>query len=56
MIHRKLEKQIELLEILAKGCKKHPAYKAIRKASEKCEECVNVWQARVDLNSLENDL
>ena len=49
----KKQKQIELLKILAKGCKKHPAYRAIRKATERCEECVIVWQARVELNKLE---
>ena len=49
----KKHKQIELLKILAKGCKKHPAYRAIRKATERCEECVLVWQARVELNKLE---
>ena len=53
MINNKLEKEVELLKILAKGCKKHPAYRAIRKATERCEECVVVWQARVDLNKLE---
>ena len=47
------KKQIELLKILAKGCKKHPAYRAVRKATERCEECVFVWQARVELNTLE---
>ena len=47
------QRQIELLKILAKGCKKHPAYRAVRKASERCEECVVVWQARVELNELE---
>ena len=46
-------RHIELFKILAKGCKKHPAYRAIRKATERCEECVVVWQARVDLNKLE---
>ena len=56
MVDRKLERQVELLEILAKECKKHPAYRAIRKATEKCEECVYVWQARVELNTLEKDL
>ena len=56
MVDRKLERQIKLLEILTKGCKKHPAYRAIRKATEKCEECVYVWQARIELNALENDL
>ena len=53
MIPNKEQRQIELLKILAKGCKKHPAYRAIRKATESCEECVLVWQARVELNKLE---
>ena len=56
MIDHKLERQIELLKILAKECKKHPAYRVIRKATEKCEECVYVLQARVELNAFENDL
>ena len=56
MEQNKEQRQIELLKILAKGCKKHPAYRAIRKATEKCEECVYVWQARVELNALEKDL
>jgi len=29
------QRQIDLLKILAKGCKKHPAYNTIRKATEK---------------------
>ena len=49
---KKEQRQIELLKILAKGCKKHPAYRAIRKATERCEECVVVWQAKVELNKL----
>jgi hypothetical protein len=49
----KNQRQLGLLKILAKGCKKHPAYRAIRKATERCEECVVVWQARVELNKLE---
>lgn len=53
MIPNKEQRQIELLKILAKGCKKHPAYRAIRKATERCEECVLVWEARVELNKLE---
>ena len=48
------QRQIELLKVLAKGCKKHPAYRAIRKATERCDECVVVWKARVELNSLNN--
>ena len=55
MTDNKLERKLELLKILAKGCKKHPAYRAIRKASKRCEECVVVWQARVDLNVLEEN-
>ena len=53
MEHNKEQKKIELLKILAKGCKKHPAYRAIRKATGRCEECVFVWQARVEFNKLE---
>ena len=53
MDDNKLEKQIKLLKIIAKGCKKHPAYRAIRKATERCEECVLVWKARVELNELD---
>ena len=53
MADNKLERKLELLKILAKGCKKHPAYRAIRKATERCEECVLVWKARVELNELD---
>ena len=53
MSTNKLKKQIELLKILAKGCKKHPAYRAIRKATEQCQECVVVWNARLELNELD---
>ena len=53
MEQNKEQRQIKLLKILAKGCKKHPAYRAIRKATERCEECVVVWQARVELNEME---
>lgn len=48
----KKQRQLELFKILAKGCKKHPAYRAIRKATGRCAECVVVWQARVELNKL----
>ena len=48
-----LEKKIKLLKVLAKGCKKHPAYRAISKATERCEECVLVWNARLKLNDLD---
>ena len=53
MEQKKEQRQIELLKILAKGCKKHPAYRAIRKATERCEECVVVWKAKIELNSIE---
>ena len=46
--------QIKLLKLLVKGCKKHPSYRAIRKATGKCEECVVVWQARIELNKFDN--
>ena len=55
MIDTKLERQVVLLKILAKRCKKQPAYRAIRKATERCEECVVIWQARVELNEIETN-
>lgn len=54
MVKNNNQRQIELLKVLAKGCKKHPAYRAIRKATERCDECVVVWKARVELNTLDN--
>ena len=46
------QRQIELLQILAEGCRKHPAYRARRAATERCQECVVVWKARCDLNEM----
>ena len=54
MVKNNNQRQIELIKVLAKGCKKHPAYRAIRKATERCEECVVVWKARVELKALDN--
>lgn len=47
------QQKIELLRILAKGCKRHPAYRAIKKATGRCEECMVVWHARVRLMELD---
>ena len=51
---KKLLQKIELLELLVKGCRVHPAYRAIRPATGKCLPCVEMWQARQELNDLEN--
>ena len=48
-----LLKQIELLKVLVDGCKKHPAYRAIRPATGNCEPCVKIWKARLELNDME---
>ena len=48
----KSQRQIELLQILAEGCRKHPAYRARRAATERCPECMVVWKARCELNEL----
>jgi len=48
-----LKKQVQLMRILVAGCKKHPAYRAIRPATGNCEPCVKMWKARLELNSLE---
>ena len=46
-------RQIELLTILAEGCKKHPAYRARRRPSVECVPCAEMWEARVALNEIE---
>ena len=48
----KSPRKIELLQILAEGCRKHPAYRARRPATGRCEECIVVWNARLDLNGM----
>ena len=46
----KSQRKIGLLKILAEGCRKHPAYRARRTATGRCQECVVVWNARLELN------
>ena len=54
-IHEKqLNRKIEILRILAEGCRKHPAYRARRAATQRCQECVVVWNARLELNDTSN--
>ena len=48
----KSQRQIELLQVLAEGCRKHPAYRARRAATERCPECLVVWKARCELNEM----
>jgi hypothetical protein len=47
-----LEKQVKLLSVLVDGCKKHPAYRAIRPTTDRCKPCVDMWQARQELEEL----
>ena len=47
-----LEKQVKFLSVLVDGCKKHPAYRAIRPATGRCKPCVDMWQARQELEKL----
>ena len=47
-----LEKQVKLLNILDDGCKKHPAYRAIRPATSPCKPRVDMWQARREREAL----
>ncbi len=48
----KSQRLIKLLQILAEGCRKHPAYRARRAATERCPKCVVVWKARCELNEM----
>ena len=47
------ERKIKLLKILAEGCRKHPAYRAHRPATGRCQECIVVWNARLELRKVE---
>ena len=47
-----LEKQVELLSVLVDGCKKYPAYRAIRPATGRCHPCAEMWQAGQELEEL----
>jgi len=49
-----LKKQVQLMRILVAGCKKHPAYRAIRPATGNCEPCIKMWEARQALKKFEN--
>ena len=49
-----LKKQVQLMRVLVDGCKKHPAYQAIRPATGNCEPCVKMWKARQALKEVEN--
>jgi len=48
-------RKIELLTILAEGCRKHPAYRARRPATGVCQECAVVWNARLELNDMSGE-
>ena len=52
MLNERDKRKIELLEILSEGCRKHPAYRARRKVRISCEDCVQLWNARVELTLL----
>jgi hypothetical protein len=44
-------RKIELLQILADGCHKHPAYRAKRQVKIDCQPCVVIWNARLELEA-----
>jgi hypothetical protein len=46
-----LRDQIQLLEILAVGCKKHPSYRAVRPATGRCDACLKMWHAKQGLEN-----
>ena len=48
-------RKIELLTILAEGCRKHPAYPARRPATGRSQECGVVWNARLELNDMSGE-
>ena len=52
MFENKSQRKIELLQILAEGCRKHPAYRARKTATLRFQEYVVVWNARLELNEV----
>ena len=44
-------RKIELLKLLAEGCRKHPAYRAKRQVKIDCEPCLIMWEARLELEA-----
>ena len=48
-----LKKQVQLMRVLVAGCKKNPAYRAIRPATGNCKPCIKIWKARLELNDME---
>ena len=52
----KSSRKIKPLKILAEGCRKHPACRARRPATQRCPECVAVWNARLELNDMFGEL
>jgi hypothetical protein len=46
---------IRNLRILAEGCRKHPAYRARRPATGRCEPCVRMYEARLALTKLDGE-
>jgi hypothetical protein len=50
--NKDLVRKVELLQTLAEGCRKHPAYRARRPATQRCRDCVLVWNARLELNEM----
>jgi len=46
-------RKVELLEILAEGRRKHPAYRAKRQVKIYCEPCSLMWKARLELEAIE---
>lgn len=51
----KSEAIIRCLRVLAEGCRKHPAYRARRPATGRCEPCIRMYEARLELNELDNE-
>jgi len=52
MIEEKSQQKIGLLQILTERCRKHPARRALRAATQRCHKCVLVWNDQLELNNM----
>ena len=55
VIVERMKEELNLLRILADGCRLHPSYRAKRKVTIRCDECLKMWDARTKLNEIKDN-
>ena len=55
VIVERMKEELNLLRILADGCRVHPSYRAKREVTIRCAECLKMWDARTKLNEIKDN-